>query len=509
MKRHKFSLRPRKQLSIGSKLYFSVLLLFLLFAVAFIVFQQYRERQYKVETLNIKLQDINSIFQVQNAEWLDYVAKGGSHGSGNVKPPFPLPGRQGHLEGLRITVILRDGKVVYDNLTDDYFLMGNHASRPEVAQALRRGSGSAVDRNSSTLDHEYFYSATYFTREGYVVRSALPYNVDLVKDLQADQHYIWFAICVMLLLTVVLYRFTSRLGRNITKLNEFAARASSFSLSAQSDASSADNGELIAPSQLVDFSNDELGDTAARIVKLYLKLQRTQQEQDVLKRQLTQNVAHELKTPVASIQGYLETILENPGIDDAMRHQFLERCFAQGKRLTALLADMSTLSRLDDGAAMMTFEDIDVAEIITTVEKESQFALEQKGMSMRCRMPAHIILRGNQGLIYSIFRNLTDNAIAYAGKGTRITLTCLPPSAEEPRLFRFTFSDNGVGVPPEHLPRLFERFYRVDKGRSRKMGGTGLGLAIVKNAVRVHGGTIVASNDAGGGLRFDFTLRKP
>ncbi len=510
MKEYKGFGRLRKPLSIGSKLYFSVLLLFLVFAVAFIVFQQYRERQYKVETLNIKLQDINSIFQVQNAEWLSCIAKGSGQCLGSGKPRLPLPerGRHRHLEGLRITVILRDGRVVYDNLTDDYKSMGNHASRPEVAQALRRGSGSAVDRNSSTLGHEYFYSATFFPHEGYIVRSALPYNVDLVKDLQADQHYIWFAICVMALLTFVLYRFTSRLGRNITKLNEFAARASSFSLSATSSVSSTDNVELIAPSQLVEFSNDELGDTAARIVKLYLKLQRTQQEQDVLKRQLTQNVAHELKTPVASIQGYLETILENPRIDDATRRQFLERCFAQSKRLTALLADMSTLNRLDDGAAMMTFEDLDVAEIITTVEKESQFALEQKGMTMQCRIPSHIILRGNQGLIYSIFRNLIDNAIAYAGQGTRITLTCLPPSAEEPKLYRFTFSDNGVGVSPEHLPRLFERFYRVDKGRSRKMGGTGLGLAIVKNAVRVHGGTISASNNADGGLRFDFTLRK-
>lgn len=239
-------------------------------------------------------------------------------------------------------------------------------------------------------------------------------------------------------------------------------------------------------------------------MKLYLRLKKTQQEQSVLKRQLTQNVAHELKTPVASIQGYLETILENPHIDDKTRDLFLQRCYAQGKRLAALLNDMSTLNRLDDGADMMTFEEIDVAEIIRTVERESQFNLEQKGMSMRCVIPDEIVIHGNSGLVYSIFRNLTDNAIAYAGSNTHILLTA---ERKDDGYWHFLFKDDGIGVPPEHLPRLFERFYRVDKGRSRKMGGTGLGLAIVKNAVRVHGGTIGVKNDEKGGLRFDFTLK--
>ena len=120
------------------------------------------------------------------------------------------------------------------------------------------------------------------------------------------------------------------------------------------------------------------------------------------------------------------------------------------------------------------------------------------------------MVKGSPSLIYSVFRNLTDNAIAYAGTGTTITLTAQPienidEEMKSPK-WQFTFSDNGVGVPVEHLPRLFERFYRVDKGRSRKMGGTGLGLAIVKNAVLLLGGTIRVVNNFNGGLRFDFTL---
>ena len=108
-------------------------------------------------------------------------------------------------------------------------------------------------------------------------------------------------------------------------------------------------------------------------------------------------------------------------------------------------------------------------------------------------------------MLYSIFRNLIDNAIAYAGKGTVIKISCF--RADE-QYYYFTFADNGTGVPDEHLSRIFERFYRVDKGRSRKLGGTGLGLAIVKNAVALHGGTISARNAQGGGLEFVFKLQR-
>ncbi len=490
----------KAKLTISMRLYLSVLTLFLLFAVAFIVFQQYREKQYKVSTLNIHLQDYNNLLY----EALS--AKDKRSTEAFLSSFIP----RHSIKGLRVTIVSRGGRVLFDNQRKDYRDMGNHSGRPEIAQALKTGTGSAVDRNSMSLGHDYFYSATYYPSCGIVIRSALPYNNSLLRSLRADQHYIWFALAVVILLTIVLYRFTSRLGHNITKLNEFAARA--------------DHGDGIEAVELAGFSDDELGDTAARIVKLYLKLGRTQQEQNVLKRQLTQNVAHELKTPVASIQGYLETILENPNVDDATRRQFLERCYAQSKRLASLLNDMSMLNRMDDGADMMTFEKVNVADIIFTVQKESQFALEQKGMTMQTDLPDDISVNGNRSLLYSIFRNLTDNAIAYAGMNTAIVVRAekiITPdafNAEYPSLavksnfnqpfWHFTFSDNGTGVPPEHLGRLFERFYRVDKGRSRKMGGTGLGLAIVKNAVRVHGGAITVCNNKTGGLRFDFTLKQ-
>ena len=469
----------RKRLTIGNRLYLSVLTLFLLFAVSFIVFQQYREKQYKISTMDLRLQSFNK--QLHDA--IVYMGKGID------ETTIQQYLKKYNTDGLRVTIVREDGKALFDHVQKNYASMANHLNRPEIAQALKKGTGSIVDRNSPTLNHDYFYSATYFPNNHYVVRSALPYSVSLSNSLRADQHYIWFAFGVMLLLTFVLYRFMHRLGKSITRLNDFATRA--------------DHNARLDTEELVNFSNDELGDTAARIIKLYLKLQRTQQEQNVLKRQLTQNVAHELKTPVASIQGYLETILENPHIDDKTRDVFLDRCYAQSKRLAALLNDMSTLNRMDDGADVISYEDVDVAELIRTIEKECQFNLEQHDMTMRCDIPSKIKVHGNRSLLYSIFRNLTDNAIAYAGMGTHISVKA---QWEQP-YWHFTFSDNGIGVAPEHLPRLFERFYRVDKGRSRKMGGTGLGLAIVKNAVRVHGGTITVNNNPCGGLCFNFTLK--
>ena len=468
-----------KRISVGTKLHLTVMLVFLSFTVAFTMFQHFREKQYKIDNLEIRLQSFNESMD----DALYYIGRNDEKIlSGYVK--------RTNIPDLRVTIITPKGKVVFDNIRKDYANFTNHANRKEVRNALKYGYGSEIERNSKTLKREYFYSATYFKKDGFIIRSALPYDYNLTETLKTDQHYIWFSLTAIIILTLVLYKFTGPLGRNITKLRSFASKA--------------DHNESLDTEDLMEFPGDELGEIAEKIIKLYKRLQSTRKEQDVLKRQLTQNIAHELKTPVASIQGYLETILNNPGINEDIRLQFMQRCYAQSQRLTALLQDISTLNRMDDAPDMIDFTRVNISQTVKDIIKETSLQLSQKQMTFNDMLPDDIVIKGNQSLIYSIFRNLTDNAIAYAGVGTEITLSAVDNGKE----WKFVFKDNGVGVPYKHLARLFERFYLVDKGRSRKMGGTGLGLAIVKNAVLLHKGMIKVENRKKGGLMFTFFLQK-
>ena len=481
--------------SVGKKLYFSVLTVFLVFAVSFIVFQQSREKQFKINTLTLKLANYNELLMEdlllstsQGILLSDSVDMVDSVRVAEAKLQEFV--REHESKDLRVTLVKPDGRVVFDNMSKNYRHFANHAKREEIAEALKVGQGTSVERQSKTLRQDYFYVASYFPKAQLIVRTALPYNDDLTKSLQADQHYIWFAIVAIILLTVVLYRFTYRLGKNVAKLSIFAYKA--------------DHNESLEVEDLANFPDDELGEIAERIIKMYKRVQTTRKEQDILKRQLTQNIAHELKTPVASIQGYLETILDNPHINEQTKEQFLQRCYAQSERLTSLLHDISTLNRLDDGSDMIDFEAVDITQLVADITKETALVRQERKMTFDNQLPERIVVKGNRSLLYSVFRNLTDNAIAYAGEGRTITLE----AKEQGNKWHFIFRDNGQGVPPEHLARLFERFYRVDKGRSRKMGGTGLGLAIVKNAVLLHGGTIRVSNLPEGGLKFEFTIKK-
>lgn len=230
-----------------------------------------------------------------------------------------------------------------------------------------------------------------------------------------------------------------------------------------------------------------------------------QEEESRMKRQLTQNVSHELKTPVSSIQGYLETILSNPDLSPDKRQFFLERCYSQSTRLTGLLRDISVLNRLDEASEMFDLTEVNITKLIAEIQKECSQDMEEKHITSEIILPGDPTVFGNNSLLYSIFRNLYDNAIAYAGENIKITVNCYK---EDPKYYYFSFSDNGVGVPEEHINRIFERFYRVDKGRSRKIGGTGLGLSIVKNGVNFHKGQISAKSSPGKGVTFFFTLKK-
>lgn len=465
-------------MSLGNKLYTSVLGVFIIFTAIMIFLQHSREREYRQAALNANLQEYNFRLYCQIAKG-DSIPMAADSLFATVKK-----------HDLRITVVESGGDVIYDSCDSIPARMENHIQRKEIKEAIANGDGSDYDRLSATLNKKFFYSATYFPQSGIVIRTALPYDADLAQMLSGDTRYLWFILGIFVVLTLILWRFINRLAVNISKLRQFAG-----SIGKEGDQADIEDSR---------FPNDELGNIANDIVTIYRKLQDTRHQQDVLKRQLTQNIAHELKTPVASIHGYIETLLTNPDIDPSTYRQFMERCYAQTNRLSSLLHDISTLNKLDNAQMTHEMETVNITQMVASIQKETALQLSDKDMAFANNLPADVVVEGDRSLIYSIFRNLTDNAIAYAGESTTIEL-----SAHETRQsWYFSFSDNGIGVAESHLPRLFERFYRVDKGRSRANGGTGLGLAIVKNAVTIHGGSIKVSNRKGGGLIFIFSLRK-
>ncbi len=585
-----------KVLPFSQRLFLSVILLFVTFVGCFVIFQYNREKSFKSELLNIQLQNYND-------RLYDHIITKSEQNIDSLRQYVATH----MMPDLRVTLINTQGTVVFDNSQKELSTFENHSSRKEVQDALLYGSGYAISRHSASIEgEEYFYSARYYPSKQVIIRSALPYNLSLMQHLSTDSQYLWFTTIISLLLVIIFYRLTRKLGKSITNLQEFAEKA--------------DKNEPIDMSIIDTFPHNELGEISQHIIKIYKRLHRAkealyiereklishlqtsheglgvftadkkeilvnnlftqyanfisdknltltedifsipefnpivrflekneeqgskeekrialhiskdgrifavecivfqdrsfeisindvtqEEEQARLKRQLTQNIAHELKTPVSSIQGYLETILNSTQIPPETMHTFLERSYAQSNRLTHLLRDISTLTRMDEAPVMQEREAVNISTMVKGIFSEVAMGIEERQITVENLLPDNLVVEGNSSLLYSIFRNLTDNAIAYAGTGVTIRLTCF---REDDTKYYFSFSDTGVGVPPEHLNRLFERFYRVDKGRSRKMGGTGLGLAIVKNAVLLHGGTIFAKNNPKGGLEFVFTLKK-
>ena len=423
------------KLSFHKRLFLQLIAYAWALVLCFVGYQYLREKQYKSEFLSATLQQYN-------CHLLDEVEEGRSFETYISTHEMPF-------SDLRITLITLSGAVIFDN-TIAIDSLDNHRSRPEVAEALRKGAGYHIGRQSASDGREYFYSATRGERA--IVRTAIPYSNTLKDMLAADWSFLVVIISIALVVSIAAYFSTRQLGKDIERVN----------------------------------------------------LHEAELERVRLKRQLTNNINHELKTPVASMGVCLETLLSGISLSEEKRQELIGRCYMQNERLRRLLNDVSLITRMEDGGAFIGKEPLLINDIISEVQSELNVMPREERLNLHVDFKDNVTIEGNLSLIASIFSNLTENAIAYS-EGQNIYISLLENTKQSCRI---RFEDDGRGVVEKHLPHLFERFYRVDKGRSRQKGGTGLGLAIVKHAVLVHGGTIAVCNRPEGGLRFEFTLCK-
>lgn len=223
----------------------------------------------------------------------------------------------------------------------------------------------------------------------------------------------------------------------------------------------------------------------------------------VMKQQMTNNIAHELRTPVSSIRGYLETLTVCKDISAEKRNMFLDRAYVQAMRLSDLIRDIGLITKIEEAPEQLHKEKVCLRNVVDEVSDELRTRLDEMGILVENALEPDLCVNGNPSLLYAVFRNLMENSLKYGGREIKIHVECY---AKGDGYCHFSYYDTGKGVPDEHLPKIFERFYRVSEGRTRDDGGSGLGLSIVRNAIAFHKGDIRALNRKEGGLEFIFSL---
>jgi signal transduction histidine kinase len=565
------------------KLFISFVIIFSLFAIGIILFEQSREREHKTSALEEKLDAYAAMIDAAQTRQspLD-----------SVISLFP--------HNIRLSIINRNGFVIYDNIIEDISDMENHTERPEILSARESKKGRSI-RTSSSNEQKYLYYAKRFN--SYYIRVALPYDIQVQNFLESDNLFLYYIIVLFAVMLFIIHYASNRFGKSIQKLRDFTLQIDNKSNDIQLPVNA-------------QFPNDELGEIGAKIAQNYRRLQENEKEitlerekllqhvlsseeglcffsadksvefynglfiqylntiadeansnpvalfsdfsfekitdfltsrtkQDayfetkitkqgktfalrvnvfdndgfeiiinnitkqektrLLKQEMTGNITHELRTPVTGIRGCLETVLEQKLYIEKERY-FIQRAYNQILVLSELIQDMSLITKIEDAPNSFRMESVNIRNLLEELKKDMEIQLKEKDIQMNINVTINVVINGNKNLLYSIFRNLTDNVIRYAGKGVSIIIN---QYIDDKDFYYFSYADTGVGIANEqHLNRLFERFYRIDEGRTRDTGGSGLGLSIVKNAVLFHRGNIVAKNRTNGGLEFLFHLPK-
>jgi signal transduction histidine kinase len=387
---------------------------------------------------------------------------------------------------IRVTVIDESGIVLCDSDADPV-RMDNHGSRPEVREALSGKRGSII-RYSRTVKADLLYVAVSLERPddaAWVVRTALPlYSIDnLLHNVFANLLIVLFMLVASVFIgSIYVYR---KINPPLEEIRRGAERFSQgrFGL------------------KLPDYHIREISDLASALNQMAAQLDSLEN----LRREFVANVSHELKTPVTTIKGFIETLLEGAKDDPDDLQRFLEIISRQSDRLASIIDDLLTLSRLES-APISEIMDTGVHQLCDILESCRDICLaraQQKDITIRMNCATDIVVHADRSLLTQAIVNLVDNAIKYSPEETTVSVAC----TEQEGYIEISVTDEGPGIAQQHLSRLFERFYRADKARSRKLGGTGLGLAIVKHIVNVHGGMVGVSSKPGTGSTF--TIRLP
>lgn len=375
------------------------------------------------------------------------------------------------VDDLRITMIKKDGKVFYDSFADAK-KMENHANRQEVRQALKHGNGKAI-RTSDTLDKNTFYYAVRLD-DGNILRVA------------KESRSIWSVFIkvtpAILILIFVILAISKMLSDVLTK-------------------------SLLLPIEQMSENLDYLEDITT--YKELMPFINTIQEQHKnilmnakMRQEFTANVSHELKTPLTAISGYSE-LIQNGMTNEEETIRFAGEIHKSAKRLLTLINDTIRLSQLDTSEQKVIYEAIDLYKIAEDCVNMLKFSAENHGITISIH-GTNAYLEGNKEMLEEVVYNLCDNAIRYNNEGGKVDVTVKPVKGK----IYLCVEDNGIGISKEHQERIFERFYRVDKSRSKSTGGTGLGLAIVKHIIQQHGAHMELTSEKGKGTKIEIEFSK-
>ena len=405
--------------------------------------------------------------------------------------------RLAHESGARLTLIDKSGRVLGDSDSNPS-AMENHATRPEFAAALRGQTGTDL-RTSNTLGVMFMYVAVP-SGDG-AMRAAVALR-DIKTKVNDIRKQLLAAVALAFLPAMVLAAFFARnVSAKLAMIIEYAGKLARGEFQARLKRGGRDELGVLT---------DQLNETGEKLQAMFQQLQREHTELEKLERvrkDFVINVSHELRTPLASIQGYTETLLEGAVHDPEHNIRFLSIIRQNAERLGRLTADLMTLSRLELKSTRFQFASYYAADLLADCCDSMRPIAEKKDIEIVIEDgPPNAEVFCDSEAVHQVMSNLLDNAIKYTPEEGKIIVGSRKMKEGEDEMLEFFVRDSGMGIPAEELPRLFERFYRVDKARSRQMGGTGLGLAIVKHLVRAMGGRVRVESEPGHGSTFLFTL---